>query len=146
MKITKNFTCISCTSEAKDYSTGYVVCLMGSDINYCLSADDLSFKAITSQSTTHEGQQNLYDASNAVDRNIATCMRTKQIGLTSPNRVDWWKVDLGKTSNIYSINILFKNYENYGMYHFDCINSERGCSYTIQSVVISTVNKKFCVV
>lgn len=87
-------------------------------MNACLSADDLSFQAITSQSTTQVGPQHLYEASNAVDRNTATCTRTDQIGLTSPYKADWWKVDLGETLNIYSVNILFKNYENYGMYHF----------------------------
>lgn len=90
-------------------------------VNVFLSADDLSFNAIATQSTTQAGPQIMYGASNAVDRNTATCMRTQQIGLTSPDKVVWWKVDLGETSNIQSINILFKNYENYGMYHFDCI-------------------------
>lgn len=28
----------------------------------------------------------------------------------------WWKVDLGGVYNIYSINILFKKYDGYGMY------------------------------
>lgn len=86
-------------------------------MNVCLSADDLSFKAITSQSTTQVGPQYLYDASNAVDRNTATCTRTNQIGTNSPYKTEWWKVDLGEASNIYSIKILFKNYDNYGMYH-----------------------------
>lgn len=99
-------------------------------MDVCLSADDLSINASTSQSTTHEGPEQMYAASNAVDRNTATCTRTKQIGRTSPYKADWWKVDLGETSKIYSINLLFKNYENYGMYRFDCINSERCCSYT----------------
>lgn len=98
-------------------------------MDVCLYADDLSFKAITSQSTTHAGPQNLYNASNAVDRNTTTCTRTNQIGLTSPSKADWWKVDLGETLNIYSINILFKNYENYGMYNFDSTNSAC-CLYT----------------
>lgn len=89
-----------------------------------LFTDDLSFNAIATQSTTQAGPQISYGASNAVDRNKATCTRTDHIGQTSPDKVVWWKVDLGETSNIYSINILFKNYENYGMYHFDCMTPE----------------------
>lgn len=86
--------------------------------------DDLSFKAVASQSTTHEGSIILYAASNAVDRDTDTCMRTDKIGITAPGKTVWWKVDLGGTFNIYSINILFKNYDNYGMYHVDCTHLE----------------------
>lgn len=43
-------------------------------------------------------------------------MRTKPIGLYQyPDRTVWWKVDLGRVYNIYSINILFKNYDGSGM-------------------------------
>lgn len=89
-------------------------------VNVFLSADDLSFNAIATQSS-QAGPQIMYSASNAVDRNTATCTRTDLIGFTSPNKVVWWRADLGETSNIYSINILFKNYEYYGMYYFDCM-------------------------
>lgn len=128
----KNFTCISVQVRQK-IQYRFFCCLLTPIIDkcmdVCLSADDLSFKAITFQSTTQDGPQNLYDASNAVDRNTTTCTRTNQIGLNSPNKVDWWKVDLGETSKIYSINLLFKNYKNYGKYRFDYINSESCCSY-----------------
>mgnify|MGYP003692496645 CR=1 FL=1 len=43
-------------------------------------------------------------------------MRTEAIGPTSPYKTVWWKVDLGGVYNIYSVNILFKNYIGYGMY------------------------------
>lgn len=57
-----------------------------------------------------------YDARYAVDGNTATCMRTKDIGVNSPEKTVWWKVDLGGVYNIYSINILFKYYYvDYGM-------------------------------
>ena len=57
-----------------------------------------------------------YVAGNAVDGDITTCMRTEIIGSTSPYKTMWWKVDLGKVYNIYSVKILFKNYDGYGMY------------------------------
>lgn len=78
--------------------------------------DDLSFNAVTSQSKILLDSLNLYVASHAVDRNTATCMRTVAIGITTPQKSTWWSVDLGGTLSIYSINILFKNYYDYGMY------------------------------
>lgn len=42
-------------------------------------------------------------------------MRTIVIGSTSVDKTVWWKVDLGGVYNMYSINILFKNYDGYGM-------------------------------
>lgn len=80
-----------------------------------LSTDDLSFKAVASQSTTYPGPSHLYEAQNALDRNTATCMRTDQIGSNPLQNTMWWKVDLGGMYSIYSISILFKNYENYGI-------------------------------
>lgn len=56
----------------------------------------------------------MYDASKAVDGNIATCMRTLDIGRTSPQKTVWWKVDLGEVYTINSINILFRAYNGYG--------------------------------
>lgn len=85
-------------------------------MNVHLFADDLSFKAVTSQSKELFDPSNLYAASRAVDRNPATCMRTVAIGITTPQKSTWWSVDLGGTLSIYSINILFKNYYDYGMY------------------------------
>lgn len=55
-----------------------------------------------------------FDANNAVDGNLATCMRTRSIGTREPDRITWWKVDLGRAYIIYSINILFKSYDGYG--------------------------------
>lgn len=62
-----------------------------------------------------------YDANNAVDRNTTTCTRTAEIGIYNPHNTVWWKVDLGRVYSIYSINILFKNYDGYGMWL--CIHS-----------------------
>eukprot|EP00105_Crassostrea_gigas_P036086 XP_019920234.1 PREDICTED: uncharacterized protein LOC109617834 [Crassostrea gigas] len=75
--------------------------------------DDLSFKAVASQSKIALGQPIAYAASNAVDRDIATCTRADEIGMNALDKTTWWKVDLNGTFNIFSINILFKNYENY---------------------------------
>ena len=77
--------------------------------------DDMSYKKNASQSPTYPGT--MYGAENAVDRNITTCMRTNEIGQNSPYKTVWWRVDLGGVFNIYSVNILFKNYNGYGMYH-----------------------------
>lgn len=35
------------------------------------------------------------DASNAVDRNTATCMKSHTKGINSPEKTVWWKVNLG---------------------------------------------------
>ena len=45
-------------------------------------------------------------------------MRTKEIGQGDQiiDKTVWWKVDLGAVYNIYSVNILFKNYDGHGMY------------------------------
>ena len=58
----------------------------------------------------------MYKAGNAVDRNITTCMRTDAIGESSHDQTVWWKVDLGGVYNIYSVNIVFKNYEGDGIF------------------------------
>lgn len=78
--------------------------------------DDLSFQAVASQWPAYPSSTSsaLYEASNAVDRNTATCMRTNDIGLQSPQKSTWWKIDLGGVYNIYSIRILFKEYDNLG--------------------------------
>lgn len=85
------------------------------------STDDLSFQALASQSPMFPSSSSsypLYEASNAVDRNTATCMRTDDIGPNTPYKNTWWKVDLGAVYNIYSIDILFKDYGNLCMYVF----------------------------
>ena len=69
---------------------------------------------MATQSTTIPGTNDLYKASNAVDRDITTCMRTQSIGPTSPDKTVWWRVDLGGVYNIHSVNILFKNYDGHG--------------------------------
>ena len=81
-------------------------------------ADDLSKNKVSEQSPKIEPSQidpNRYVAGNAVDRNVTTCMRTKTIGPNSPYKTVWWRVDLGGVYNIYSVNILFKNYDGYGI-------------------------------
>ena len=39
------------------------------------------------------------------------------IFINTTHKTVWWKVDLGGVYNIYSVNILFKNYDGVGMYH-----------------------------
>lgn len=82
----------------------------------CLSLDDISYNKIATQSDTYNGMD--YVASNAVDGNTATCMRTDPIGVTNPGKATWWKVDLGGVSSIYSVNIQFKSYDQYGVYYY----------------------------
>ena len=81
-----------------------------------ICTDDLSKNKVATQSTTSPSPTDAYRAGNAVDRNTTTCMRTELIGKNSPDKTVWWKVDLGRAYNIYSVNILFKNYNGYGMY------------------------------
>ena len=71
-------------------------------------------KKVATQSTTYPAVYD-YSAKNAVDRDKATCMRTDAISQTSPEQTVWWMVDLGGVYNIYSINILFLNYEKFGI-------------------------------
>lgn len=79
---------------------------------FFLSKDDISHNKTATQLHTYTGVG--YDATNAVDGNIATCTRTKEIGSNSPDKTVWWKVDLGGIFNIYRINILFKKSVYYG--------------------------------
>ena len=84
--------------------------------NVCLCTDDLSKGRVATQSTSFAYSTSniyLYKASNAVDRNITTCMRTEGIGGNSPEKTVWWEVDLGGVYNIYSVNILFRSYSEY---------------------------------
>lgn len=78
-------------------------------------SDDLSFNKLAEQLHTSSGPYGLYTAGNAVDRNTMTCMRAQAIGHNSVFKTVWWKVDLGRLYNIYSIDIIFKSYETYGM-------------------------------
>lgn len=73
--------------------------------------DDLSYDKTATLSMTYPGCERLYDAGNAVDRNTVTCMRTINISTRSLYKTVWWKVDLGGLYSIYSINIIFKNYD-----------------------------------
>lgn len=43
-------------------------------------------------------------------------MKTEPIGLSNPDKTVWWRVDLGGLRNIYSISVLFQNYNGYGDY------------------------------
>ena len=81
---------------------------------FIFNKDDLSFQKDATQSHTYTGL--FYDANNAVDGDKSTCMRTEAIGGNSPYEYMWWKLDLGGVRNIYSVNILFKNYNEYGMH------------------------------
>ena len=86
-------------------------------MGFFLFTDDLSNNKSATQSTTAVGlTDDDFIASNAVDRDITTCMRTKPIGTSSVGKTMWWRVDLGGVYNIYSVNILFKNYDGYGVY------------------------------
>ncbi|XP_034321050.2 uncharacterized protein [Magallana gigas] len=77
-------------------------------IGILCETNDLSYKQIASQLHTFPGVS--YDAGNAVDRDLSTCMRTREIGFNSSYKTVWWKVDFGGVYNIYSINIVFRSY------------------------------------
>lgn len=84
------------------------------------SLENLSFKKDASQSPIIPDSQYKYLASNAVDGNKDTCMRTNDIGTTALHKSTLWKVDLGGVYSIYDISVLFKNYEGFGKYINDC--------------------------
>lgn len=77
--------------------------------------DDISHYKVATQSHTYPVGA-YYVANNAVDGNIATCMRTYIIGMNDPNKTLWWKVDLGGLRSIFSISFLFTNYTGLGDY------------------------------
>lgn len=81
---------------------------------FIYSIDELSERKVATQSTT---EHPWFNASNAIDKNQATCMRALPIGvgIHSEHSTVWWKVDLGGVYNIYSINILFKDYSDQGL-------------------------------
>lgn len=89
--------------------------MIGRYIFYFYFKEDLSYNKVATQTPIYPG--NSYNASNALDRQKGTCMRTEEIGLNSAYHSMWWKVDLGGINNIYSINILFREYTGYGIVH-----------------------------
>lgn len=88
--------------------------LYQSNIFHTSHSDIISHNKVATQSSTYVIPGMRFDANNAVDGNLATCIRTHPIGTHAPDRTMWWKVDLGRAYNIYSINIMFKNYDGYG--------------------------------
>lgn len=77
--------------------------------------DDLSYGKKAIQTDRFKGYPvPVFSAQNALDRNVTTCTRTAIIGNTSPDKNVSWQVDLGGVYNIYSIAILFKEYEGHG--------------------------------
>lgn len=89
----------------------FAVCIFYKYLNIDFVTDDLSNRTATKQSTTYINQQSAYGSNNAVDKNIQTCMRTKEKGKASPQKTTCWQVDLGKVYSINSISIFFKNYD-----------------------------------
>lgn len=81
--------------------------------NFINFTDNLSYNKLANQSLTYTAPSS--GASNAIDENTATCMKQSPIGLNAPYKTVWWKVDLGDVYPIYSISILFKTYDGYGM-------------------------------
>ncbi|XP_034321052.2 uncharacterized protein [Magallana gigas] len=87
-----------------------IFCVLSSVFTY----DDLSYNKTASQSTRVAWPfSDVSNAKNAVDRNALSCTKAQYIGLNSPDKTLWWKVDLGGMYNIYSVNIIFKNYKGY---------------------------------
>lgn len=80
------------------------------------SIDDLSLNKKATQLHTRPQIGTNTAAISAVDGDADTCMGTKEIGSNSPDKWVWWKVDLGAVYSIYSIDILFRNYDGYGVY------------------------------
>ena len=85
-------------------------------MDICLPTVDLSYTKNATQSTIAPSSTNAFSAAKAVDRDMTTCMRTNDIGRTSPDKSMWWKVDLGLVYTIHSVSIMFKNYIDKGVY------------------------------
>ena len=99
----------------------------------------MSFQKNATQST-EAWPLDLYKSGNAVDRDVSTCMRTQPIGPTSPYKTVWWKVDLGGVYNIYSVNILFKSYDEYGKEKTSQISFMYSCVLTLCMVVNKNIS------
>ena len=112
------------------YSYIYLRLNLLSNINWFVCfKDDLSNKKDASQSHTYLGPD--YGAERAVDGKTETCMRTDAIGPTSPEKTVWWKVDLGGVYNIYSVNIMFRHYDGYGILPFTLSKKTSTCHFMI---------------
>lgn len=74
--------------------------------------DDLSANNHANQSTIHNSDP-AFVATKAVDRDIKSCARMKEIGITSLDKSTWWYVDLGGIYNVYNIRIQFKDVEGF---------------------------------
>lgn len=74
--------------------------------------DDLSENKHAYQYKTHNDDPK-FVATNAVDRDINSCARMKEIGTTSSDQSTWWYVDLGGIYNVYNIRIQFKDFEGF---------------------------------
>lgn len=85
---------------------------------FLLFLDDLPFRKIAIQSHTYPFPGSLYSANNALDRKTYTCTRTRAIGDRYQYNTVWWIVDLGRVHNVYTIDILSKNYDGDGMYTY----------------------------
>lgn len=109
---------------------------------FFIPLDDISYTKAATQSHTATGTG--YDASKAVDRDTATCIRTLPIGLNTPQQTVWWKVDLGGVYNIQRINILFANYNGYGVFfHTKSMQLCMAVLYIIHSplkIIINTIS------
>lgn len=100
------------------------VCIMRCLWFILLFSDDLSFKKLASQSHSYPVLGSSYSANNAIDRDTSTCSRTLDIGYGSKLKTVWWKVDLGKTHNLYNMAILFRSYDGEGMYMYNWITEK----------------------
>lgn len=123
------FDLLECTMNIYGVHNYYVILMCQKKlkcnfINYCgffsvlFLEEDLSYKKDATKFQNHQTATLQYKAEFAVDRNTTTCMRTDSIGKSSPEINTWWKVDLTHVCSIYSIRILFKNYNGFGLIFF----------------------------
>lgn len=62
-------------------------------------------------------------------------MRTEEMGRNAMFKTMWWKVDLGGLHNIFSIDILFKNYDGYGMLVYVVLSVSYQCARNIIGLI-----------
>ena len=101
-----------------------------------MSKDKIATQSSTAPSITD------VSAGKAVDRDTDTCMKTNIIDKNSPENTVWWEVDLGDVFSIYSVSIMFKNYNGEGRYmYYIMLKFIDNCLYSGSRILVECTVK-----